>query len=297
MGVVSVLQLINFFTTPGNQPRHGVVALLNNGEEDFLYGARAFGNSPLLPFIHTFLNLEGAGAGGRALLLRSTDEKVTRAYAKSPHPFGTVISSDSFGMGFIRSQTDYIVLNDIYGQRGLDVTFFKPRSRYHTKDDDLKHTSRASLWHMLSSAVATMQDLSSTSFVGDRSDNDASKVPNGRGGTGVWFDLFGRSLVLFNLRGMFAWSLTLLIASPLILLLVSYLAQKKDKYYFFSNRVNIYEHGGSDSGDYEQVKIGGLKGIVRFPLAIVVSGLLVFGGAFLLRKVNPFIVHSSKWTV
>lgn len=297
MGVVSVLQLIKYFTTPGHQPRHGIVALLNNGEEDYLYGARAFGNSPLLPFIHTFLNLEGAGAGGRAILLRSTDEKVTSSYAKSPHPFGTVISSDSFGMGFIRSQTDYVIFNDVYGQRGLDVTFYKPRARYHTQDDDLRHTSRASLWHMLSAAVTTMQDLSSSSFVGDRADNDASKVPNGRGGTGVWFDLFGRSLVLFNLRGMFAWSLTLLIATPLILLLVSYLAQKKGKYYFFSNRVNIYEHGGSGSGDYEQVKIGGLKGIVRFPLAIVVSGVLVIGGAFLLRKVNPYIVHSSKWTV
>lgn len=297
MGVVSVLQLISHFTTPGHKPKHGIVALLNNGEEDYLYGARAFGNSPLLPFIHTFLNLEGAGAGGRALLLRSTDERVTRAYAQSLHPFGSVIAKDSFGAGFIRSQTDYIVFDDIYGQRGLDLTFFKPRSRYHTQDDDLRHTSRASLWHMLSAAVATMQHLSDTSFVGDRSDNDATKPPNGRGGTGVWFDLFGRSFVLFNLRGMFAWSLTLLIATPLILLLVSYLAQKKDKYYFFSNRVNTYEHGGADSSDYEQVKIGGLKGIVRFPLAIVVSGLLVVGGAFLLRKVNPFIIHSSKWTV
>lgn len=297
VGVVSVLQLIKYFTTPGHQPKHGIVALLNNGEEDFLYGARAFGNSPLLPFIHTFLNLEGAGAGGRALLLRSTDEQVTRAYAKSPHPFGTVITSDIFGMGFIRSQTDYVVLNDIYGQRGLDVTFFRPRANYHTQDDDLKHTSRASLWHMLSAAVATMRDLSSSSFVGDRPDRDASKVPNGRGSTGVWFDLFGRSFILLNLRSMFAWSLTLLIATPLILILLSYLAQKKGKYYFFSNKVNIYEHGGSDYGDYERIKTGGVKGIIRFPLAVVVSGALVFGGAFLLRKVNPFIVHSSKWTV
>lgn len=295
MGVVTVLQLIKYFTTAGHQPKHGIVALLNNGEEDYLYGARVFGKSPLLPFIHTFLNLEGAGGGGRAILLRSTDEQVTSAYAKSPHPFGTVIASDSFGLGFIKSQTDYVILNGIYGQRGLDVTFFRPRSRYHTQDDDLRHTSRASLWHMLSSAVATMQDLSNVNFVGKRPDHDTSKVPNGKGSTAVWFDLFGSSFVLFNLRGMFAWSLTLLIATPLILLLVSYLVQKQSKYYFFSNKVNIYENAGSDSG--EKVKIGGIKGIIRFPFAITVSGALVFGGAFLLRKENPFMVYGNRWTV
>lgn len=297
MGVITVLQLIKYFTTSGHQPKHGIVALLNNGEEDFLYGARAFGNSPLMPFVHTFLNLEGAGAGGRALLFRGTDQQVVSAYSKAPHPLSSVITADAFGMGVIKSQTDYVVFDGVYGQRGLDLAFFKPRSRYHTQDDDLRHTSRASLWHMLSASVVTMRDLTSTSFVGDRPDGDANKVPNGKGSDGVWFDLFGSSLILFNLRGMFAWSLTLLIATPLILMLLTYLAAKKGKYYFFRNRVNIYEHDGSSPGDYERVKVGGLRGIIRFPFALAVSGALVFGAAFLLRKENPFIVHGSKYTV
>jgi Zn-dependent M28 family amino/carboxypeptidase len=38
MGVTTVLQLIRFFTTPGNEPKRGIVAMLNNGEEDFLNG-------------------------------------------------------------------------------------------------------------------------------------------------------------------------------------------------------------------------------------------------------------------
>src|SRR5256885_1658286 len=62
MGVVSVLQLIDYFTTEGRQPKHGIVCLLNNGEEDYLWGSRAFAYSPMMPFTHTFLNLEGAGA-------------------------------------------------------------------------------------------------------------------------------------------------------------------------------------------------------------------------------------------
>ncbi|PSS00741.1 hypothetical protein BD289DRAFT_382440 [Coniella lustricola] len=297
MGVVTVLQLIKHFTTPGNRPKHGVVALLNNGEEDFLYGARAFGNSPLMPFVHTFLNLEGAGAGGRAILFRGTDQQVMSAYSNVPHPFTSVIASDAFGAGFIRSQTDYVVFHDVYGQRGLDLSFFRPRARYHTQDDDRRHASRASLWHMLSSAIVTMNDLSSREFLGDRSDGDTGKVPNGNGKSGVWFDLFGNSLVLFNLRGMFAWSLTLLVVTPLILILLTYLAQKKGKFYFFSNNVSVHQYPDPAQREHERVKIGGAKGIIRFPFALIVTGALVFGGAFLLRKVNPFIIYSSQYTV
>src|SRR5689334_16069777 len=139
MGVVTCLQVLQHFSQPRNQPERGIVVMMNNGEEDYLYGARALGQSPLNPFIHTFLNLEGAGAGGRALLFRSTDREVTAAYAKTADPFGTVIGSDAFGLGFIRSGTDYSVLYDIYGQRGLDLAFFKPRARYHTNQDDATH--------------------------------------------------------------------------------------------------------------------------------------------------------------
>lgn len=295
MGVISVLQVIKYFTTPGHQPKRGIVALLNNGEEDFLYGARAFGKSPLLPFVHTFLNVEGAGAGGRAILFRASDQQVTAAYAKTKNPFGTVIGSDAFGLGAIASQTDYVVLNGIYGQRGLDLAFFKPRARYHTNQDDAKHSSKASLWHMLSASVDTMINLSGDTgdtFIGPRPDASPTKVQNGRPSDGVWFDIFGKGFVLFNLRGMFAWSLTILIATPLILALVTYLLVKNDKYYFFTTKVKIDEDPDTGSAP-----LGGLKGFFRFPFAVAFASALTFGAAFLLRKFNPLIVYSSPYTV
>lgn len=294
-GVVSVLQVIKYFTTPGHQPKRGIVALLNNGEEDFLYGARAFGQSPLLNFVQTFLNLEGAGAGGRAMLFRSSDQQVTAAYAKTKHPFGNVIGSDAFGLGAVASQTDYVVLNGVFGQRGLDLAFFKPRARYHTNQDDARHTSKASLWHMLSASVDTMINLSGDTgdtFIGPRPDDDHTKAQNGRSSDGVWFDIFGSSFVLFNLRGMFAWSLTVLIATPLILALVTYLLVKADKYYFFTSKVKV-----DDDPDFGSVSIGGWKGLIRFPFALVFASALTLGAAFLLRKVNPLIIYSSPYAV
>ena len=295
MGVVSCLQLIQYFTHPGNQPEKGIVVMLNNGEEDYLYGARALGQHPLLPYIHTFLNLEGAGAGGRATLFRTTDHEVTAAYAGSPDPFGTVIGSDAFGLGFIRSGTDYSVLYDVYGQRGLDLAFFKPRARYHTNQDDARHASRGSLWHMLSASIHTATKLSSdtgNTFIGPRPDGARGKVRNGSPSDGVWFDLFGKGFVLFGLRGMFAWSLTLLIVTPLILVLVTYILSRVDRYYLFSSAVTT-----DDEPDYEPVSVGGWKGFFRFPFALVVAGSLTLGAAFLMRKVNPFIIYSSQYSV
>jgi len=296
MGVVTCLQLIQHFTHPSNQPERGLVIMMNNGEEDYLYGARAFGQSPLLPFVHTFLNLEGAGAGGRALLFRSTDKEVTAAYAKTSNPFGTVVGSDAFGLGFIKSGTDYSVLYDIYGQRGLDLAFFRPRARYHTNQDDAKHSSKNSLWHMLSAAIHTATALSSdtgNTFTGPRGDDARGKVANGTPSDGVWFDLFGKGFVLLGLRSMFAWSLTVLIATPLILILVTYIARKLDKYYLFTSTVG----GAYDEPDAEPVLVGGWRGFIRFPFALTVAVALTLGAAFLLKKVNPFIIYGSQYSV
>lgn len=293
VGVITALQLINYYTASGNTPKKGLVILLNNGEEDGLYGAKAFVSHPMASFVHTFLNLEGAGAGGRATLFRSTDTEVTRAYAQSPYPFGSVISQDGFSQGFIASQTDYVVFIE-EGLRGLDVAFWEPRSKYHTDQDDAKHTSKASLWHMLSAAVETTKYLTSdtsSQFDRSRKDDDKDKVQNGGGTTSVWFDLFGQAFAVFELKTIFAWSLTLLIVGPLILILVTILLIKKDKYYFFAGSVT------PEGYEEESIPLGGWKGFFRFPIVLAISGALTVGGAFLLRKVNPLIIFSSSYSV
>jgi hypothetical protein len=293
MGVITALQLIKYFTTPGNTPKKGVVALFNNGEEDGLYGAKAFLSHPMASFVYTFLNLEGAGAGGRATLFRSTDTEVTRAYGKAKHPFGTVVSADGFALGFVRSETDYVVFH-AEGFRGLDVAFWEPRARYHTDQDDAKHASKDSLWHMLSASVETMKYLTSDTsdkFDGPRGDNATGKVKNGHGSDGVWFDLFGRGFAVFGLRTLFAWSLTLLIASPLILMVTTYLLIRKDKLYFFAGAVK------PDGHESEAVSLQGWRGAFRFPAALIVAAALTVGAAFLIRKFNPFIVYSSQYAV
>ncbi|KAJ5697972.1 hypothetical protein N7488_011656 [Penicillium malachiteum] len=291
VGVVSCLQLIRYFLSPGHAPRRGLVVLFNNGEEDYLNGARAYSQHPMAKFAHTFVNLEGAGAGGRATLFRSSDAEVTQSYAKSKYPFGSVLSANGFEKGLVKSQTDYVVFQGMMGLRGLDVAFFEPRARYHTDQDDVRHTSMGSLWHMLTAAVASTEDLVSDSS--DRFDGDARDdglVPSGKGTKAVWFDLFGSTFAVFRLHTLFALSVTVLIVAPLTLLVTSIALSKVDKMYLFRSAVRV------DISD-ETVSIRGLRGFFRFPFLLVIPTAVTVGLAYLVTKVNPFIVHSSAYAV
>ncbi|KAL7799925.1 peptidase family M28 domain-containing protein [Trichoderma ceciliae] len=296
MSCVSMLQLLSYFTTEGRQPKHGVVLLFNNGEEDGLLGARAFGYSPLLKFCHTFVNLEGAGAGGRAMLFRTTDLEAAEVYSKSPHPFGSVVAADAFERGVIKSGTDYEVFAPAFGQRGIDIAFYTPRSRYHTEDDDARHTSVRSIWHMLSAALASTErftETASTVFSGDRSDGDKSLVQNGKPTEGVYFDWYGSGWSAFPLRGLFAWSLTLLILTPLVLTIVTYLLVRKDKYYFFAQDIELERTQVHD----ESIAVNGWRGFFRYPLALIFAVALTMAAVLLVAKINPLIIYSSGYAV
>ena len=293
VGVVTILQLIKYLTASGNQPKRGIIALLNNGEEDGLNGARAFAKHSTSQFAHTFLNLEGAGAGGRAALFRSTDTEVTRAYQNARYPYGDCAAGDTFSRGVIRSQTDYIVFNGILGMRGLDVAFTEPRSRYHTDQDDTRHTSRRSLWHMLSASLATVKSLSSdTSSQFDGKPAGRGKVSSGTGTTAVWFSFFGEAFAVFQLHTLFALSVTLLVVAPIVLIVLAVILSYVDKNYLFSSSKHHHHPEGDDT-----VPLKGLRGIVRFPFIFAVATVAVIALAFIIARMNPYIVYSSPYAV
>lgn len=291
VGVVSLLQLLKYFSLPSHYPRKGLVLLFNNGEEDYLNGAHVYSQHPLSRFTHTFLNLEGAGAGGRAALFRSTDTEVTKFYERAEHPFGSVLASDAFQLGYIRSQTDYVVFDGILGLRGLDVAFIEPRARYHTDQDDVRHTNLDSVWHMLSAAISTTEGMvSDTGTAFDGPATEKGKVSSGTGTRGVWFDLFGSSFAAFRLHTLFAVSVTLLVVGPLVIFATAIIISKMDRMYLFSMRQSSAE------GE-EKISLYGLRGMFRYPTILVVASIVTVALAYLMTKVNPFIVHSSKYAV
>ena len=293
VGVVSILQLISYFTQKGQRPKRGIVALFNNGEEDYLNGAYAFAQHPVAKFPRIFLNLEGAGAGGRAALFRSTDTEVTRFYKNAEHPFGTVISADGFKRGLVKSETDYAIFTKELGLRGLDVAFIGPRSRYHTTEDNVRNTSKRALWHMLSAAFHTVKSMSNdVSDKFEMGDDGKSNQPSS-GTVPVWFDIYGRAFFLLQLHSLFAISVTSLAVSPIILLILMALLKYFNRWYLFTR--HKYQRLLDDSE--EPKAIGGLRGFFRYPIAFTIATGAVVGEAFLIAKCNPQIAQSTPYTV
>ncbi|EUC28591.1 hypothetical protein COCCADRAFT_9056 [Bipolaris zeicola 26-R-13] len=294
VGVVTVLQLLSYFTESRNWPKRTILLLLNNGEEDYLNGAKAFMRNPISQVPHTFVNLEGVGAGGRAALFRSTDTEVTRFYRKSKYPYGTVVSGDGFKKGLVRSETDYRVFHGDLGLRGLDIAFLEPRARYHTIEDSARETSIKSIWHMLSAALASTAGLASvtgTQFSGPET-VDNGRVNAGTGSDGVWFDLFGKVFVVFRLHTLFALCVTMLVVAPLVLIGLTVGLSRLDKNYLFARKAYVYS-----SDDDHPVHLYGWRGFFRFPIIFVAATAIVVALAYLIVRFNAMIIYSSPYAV
>lgn len=64
MGVVTLLSMVEYLSDPKRRPRRSAIFLFNNGEEDGLNGAHAFFEHPWSNLTSSFINVEGAAAGG-----------------------------------------------------------------------------------------------------------------------------------------------------------------------------------------------------------------------------------------
>lgn len=190
-GVAIVLSLIRKFA---DSPR-GIVLNLNNGEEGGLNGARAFLQHPLSTVPVEFLNLEGAGSGGHALLGRAQGSM--KAY-DAKQPFVSVITSDFASSGIVRSTTDFVIYRDRYD--GLDLHFIAPRSWYHTSRDTPQNMGIESVAHMKDTVFRTVERLARRDVQGDQE---------------VFFSLFATTLIRIPLKVMYAINIVMLVVVPL----------------------------------------------------------------------------------
>lgn len=90
---------------------------------------------------------------------------------------------------------------------GLDVAFFKPRALYHTGLDDIRHTSRGSLQHMLSTGLTTVRNLA----------NNVARKNFAYGGRPVYFDFLGGNYAEIRMGVLWIWNLLFLLACPWVL--------------------------------------------------------------------------------
>ncbi|KAG8694553.1 hypothetical protein FRC08_008413 [Ceratobasidium sp. 394] len=264
MGVVTLVQLVEYYAS--HKPKRTVVFNINNGEEDWLNGAHAFLDHPWSRLPTTFLNLEGAGNGGRPMLFRTSSFDVTSAFRSVSRPHGSTLSSDAFKRRLVRSGTDFSVYEEA-GMRGLDLAFYRQRSRYHTKYDSVAWLgNKASLWLMMENALEAGNALASRTV-------ETTKATDA-----VYFDIFGRAMVVVSQGGMLTLNVILLLIGPVTIgvIIVTAPSGYKDALGKLGSSKLAWVHG---------------------PVALVACLATTLGLAAIFAAVNTYIVYSSAYII
>ncbi|KAI9470905.1 MAG: hypothetical protein EXX96DRAFT_491156 [Benjaminiella poitrasii] len=266
MGVVTVLELLRYFID--HPPRHTIIFLLNNFEEGGLIGTTAFLNHPWYPSVKLFINLEGAGAGGRAIMFRCSNLDAVRNLANSPAAFkhGSPLGNDMFKAQLLKSDTDYSVFTK-KGVPGMDIAFYSPRSHYHTPLDDLAHTTPEALQYMgqmalgAARAIANGDELLSTS-------NEQESL--------IYYDILGRTMLVYSFSTYQLINILALLIIPVVAL---YLAKGNQ----------------SMNSVIKQKACLTLQGLAAVITAFVSCLVFVGIAVFLMTKMNPSMTYGDVY--
>ncbi|TFY65290.1 hypothetical protein EVJ58_g2077 [Rhodofomes roseus] len=282
-------------TAPGGDGRRHGRGDARRAREDGLNGAYMYWKHPWSNLTATFLNLEGAAAGGRPVLFRSTSQTVTRAYASKAisHLQADVLTGDAFKRGVVRSGTDYQVYAvGLKGARspmnGLDVAFYKNRAFYHTPRDSIPGMrygeGKKALWAMLETARgAGLALLNDDDTTGDD------------GSQGVYFDLFRTTLVLFSMTALFVLNVVLLVVGPIVTIVLFV-------FLVVTTKRSGSGHVAEDevpASKWHKVKKASrvILGWGRFWIALIVGILAHVGLVAGYINVNPYVVHAHPYVV
>lgn len=265
MGVAAMLGLLAYYTSDAvEQPERTLVFNFNNNEEFGLYGATAFVQHPWFASIGYFLNLEGTGAGGKAVLFRGTDIGVVRLFRSVRFPYATSLFQQGFNNRLIHSETDYAVYAAA-GLRGLDLAFYKPRDVYHTTGDNIRNVNEKSLWHMLASSLDVVRHVASRPI-------DLDSEPAGLASRDLaLYTSFMNYFVAVSVSQLVSANILLLVAVPVVALLLLVLILRGNKGWHL-NFVNA----------------------VKFPVSFVSSVLVLrLATDVVVLSVNPLLPNNA----
>ncbi|KAI0753377.1 hypothetical protein C8Q80DRAFT_1151837 [Daedaleopsis nitida] len=294
MGVATILEMAEYFSAPERRPRRTAIFFFNNGEEDFLNGARAYFEHPWSNLTSVFINLEGAASGGRPVVFRSTSLGAARSLLNSAvkHPHGNVLTSEAFSAGLIRSATDYEIYargveGQISGHQGFDFAFYKNRAYYHTSRDSIagmgQGEGRKALWAMMELVRGAALTLL----------NDDQSATDSR--ASVYFDLLGRALVLFPMDGIYAFNIVSLVLGPLSTIgLIAWVILSSKEHVAIDTPIGVADHSR-----FAKVKLASkaLAGWCRFWIALVIAALAQTALITGYLHLNPYIIHSHSYAV
>lgn len=194
-GVAIMLEALRVLTLRGApRMRHSVVLLFNNGEESLQDASHLYmtQHNETSRDVRAVINMEACGVSGPSLLFQATDAALLDAYAKVPHPFGTILAADVFSSGIIMSDTDFRQFVQYgNGLAGLDMAIVGSSYLYHSRKDTPAYLSRGVMQHFGENVFSLIESLTLA---------EASPLPYIRPSRSkkllpVYFSMFGRFFV------------------------------------------------------------------------------------------------------
>ncbi|KAF8627744.1 hypothetical protein AX17_006112 [Amanita inopinata Kibby_2008] len=300
IAVVSLLQLIDHFVK--NRPRRTAIFNINNGEENGLFGAQAFIRHPWAKIVDTFMNLEGAGAGGPPLLFRATSTEPLQAFLgrgfatnttryRVTQPHGNVLSADAFERGVVRSMTDYSIYSNGSDKKieGIDLAFYKRRSRYHTMFDSIPGAhgqAKEALWAMLENIWGAGGVLLNLEWSAGAEYKPA-----------VYFDLFRKYFFVFEQSSLHKFNMTFLLGGPLLILMLYvglpwYIRRSGERY------TEEPQHSSLIATAWSHVRTVWSRGNFWIPTVMFLPSIVFqFLNTKLVLDINKYVTYSHPYTV
>jgi hypothetical protein len=155
---------------------HTLVVVVTDGEEVGLMGARAFAATPLAGRVRAFLNFDGTGAAGPALMFETTayGTSLVDAWLSGPRPVGGSFTVEIYRR--LPNDTDFTALKHP-GVAGLNFGAVEGAYGYHTDRDRSDRVSRDTIGHGIQTFVDIVR----------RIDRDGVTL---RAEPAVYFDIF-----------------------------------------------------------------------------------------------------------
>lgn len=164
-----------------------MIILFNAGEENYLQGSHGFiTQHPWQKDVRAFLNLEGAGSGGREILFQATekDSWILETYLKNtPYPHCNIIAQEIFESGIVPSVTDFKIYTEYGGLAGLDASFYRNGWVYHTEFDTENVINKGAIQHAGENMLSLVDAILESPKFGKKEASEETKL--------VFFDVVG----------------------------------------------------------------------------------------------------------
>ncbi|HVG18162.1 MAG TPA: M28 family peptidase [Blastocatellia bacterium] len=185
-GVATILETLRALKA-GPPLNNDVIALLTDGEEAGLLGAKAFVDEhPWLGDVGLVMNFEARGSGGPVVMFETSSgngwliDEFARA---APHPVASSLTYDIYKL--LPNDTDLTIFKRA-GLPGLNFAYIEGVTQYHTLLDSLENTDADTRQHQGSYALALTKHFGNLNLENIK----ASDI--------VYFDLLGNVLVRYS---------------------------------------------------------------------------------------------------